>query len=135
MEMIEAMVAGRGTISTTHARSARDILPRLSIAALKAGPNISDTFATKAIAEHIDVLVYIKRDQSPLAPGEESFARRDRFVTEVVSVGWDDDGPNFTDIFVPGPDGRGVPHIFPDHLRHLPGHGFDINAYYAGGGR
>jgi len=135
LEMIEAMISGRGTISTTHARSARDILSKLVTCALKSGPNISETYAEKAIAQHVDLMVYIKRDQSPLAPGEENFAHRSRFVTEVVSVGWSPEGPNFTDIFSPGPDGRAVPDILPDHLLDLAEHGFDIDGFNQGGGR
>lgn len=129
LEMIEAMISGQGTISTTHARNARDILSKLVTCALKAGPNISETYATKAIAEHVDLMVFVKRDQSPLAPGEESFARRERFVTEVVSAGWSPEGPNFTDVFIPGPDGRGMPHVLPDHLRDLVDYGFDLAAF------
>lgn len=134
LEMIEAMISGQGTISTTHARNARDILSKLVTCALKAGPNISETYATKAIAQHVDLMIYIKRDQSPLAPGEESFARRARFVTEVVSAGWSQDGPNYTDIFVPGPAGRAVPNILPEHLRDLVDHGFDVDGFHREGG-
>jgi Flp pilus assembly CpaF family ATPase len=129
LEMIEAMISGQGTISTTHARNARDILSKLVTCALKAGPNISETYATKAIAQHVDLMIYIKRDQTPLAPGEESFAHRARFVTEVVSAGWSQDGPNYTDIFVPGPDGHAKPNILPEHLRDLADHGFDLASF------
>ncbi len=72
LEMIEAMISGQGTISTTHARNARDILSKLVTCALKAGPNISETYATKAIAQHVDLMIYIKRDQTPLAPGRRA---------------------------------------------------------------
>jgi hypothetical protein len=129
LEMIEAMISGQGTISTTHARNARDILSKLVTCALKAGPNISETYVTKAIAQHVDLMIFVKRDQSPLAPGEENFARRERYVTEVVSAGWSPEGANFTDVFIPGPDGRGVPHVLPDHLRDLVDYDFDLNAF------
>lgn len=129
LEMIEAMISGQGTISTTHAHHARGILDKLVTCALKAGPNISETYANKAIAQHVDLLVFVKQNHSPLAPGEEHFARRERYVTEVVSAGWSPEGTNFTDIFIPGPDGRGVPHILPDHFRDLVDYGFDIDAF------
>lgn len=129
LEMIEAMISGQGTISTTHARNAKDILSKLVTCALKAGPNISEVYATKAISQHVDLMVFIKRDQQPLGPGETSFARRERYVTEVVASGWDKDGPNFTDIYLPGRDGRARPHVLPDDMRDLAGYGFDIDAF------
>ncbi|MCA0296523.1 MAG: Flp pilus assembly complex ATPase component TadA [Actinobacteria bacterium] len=130
LEMIEAMEAGQGTISTTHSRSAKATLAKLITCAMKAGPNISEAYATKALAEHIDVILYIKRDQTPLAPGQAGFALRQRYVSQVVSLGWNPNGPDFTDIYVPGSDGRAHPNVLPEYLEDLAEYGFESDQFH-----
>lgn len=130
LEMIEAMEAGPGTISTTHARSAKATLAKLVTCAMKAGPSISEAYATKALAEHIDLIVYIERDQVPLAPGETGFARRQRYVSQVVSLGWNPNGPEFTDIYIPGADGRARPRTLPEYMEDLANYGFESDQFH-----
>lgn len=122
LPMIKAMQSGSGSISTTHAKSARQALSKLVTCAMEAGASITQAYATKAIAETLDIIVFIRRD--------DTAGSRRRIVTEVVSVGWtDDEGVNYTDIYTPGPDGTAQPHVLPDNLRYLTGHGFDLEAF------
>jgi len=106
LPMFKAMQAGRGSLSTTHAESARDAIERLATCALEAGPHISEGYAYRQIAQHIDLIVQVAvTDDTPRG------GRKHRYVAEVVHLerGEGPNGMSLTELFVPGLDGRAVP--------------------------
>lgn len=121
LPMIQAMQSGAGSLSTTHSRSARQALEKLITCAMEAGSAVTETYASRAIAQSLDLIVYINR--------EDVDNRRHRFVTDVVSVGWSSEGVNFTEVYKPGRDGRAEPHVLPDEYRTLTRHGFDLDGF------
>lgn len=127
LAMIKAMQSGNGSISTTHARSARAAVGKLVTCAMEAGAHITEAYATRAIAESIDLVVYINLDADSHAPGRRS--QRSRYVTEVVAVEMGGDGVSMTDVYLPGADGRAVPHVLPDSYRDLVRFGFDMASF------
>ncbi len=73
-DLLQAMNTGHGgTLSTIHAKSARDALNRLSNLALSARPNLNHAFMRSETAEAIDFVLYCERDHT----GPASCARVD----------------------------------------------------------
>lgn len=128
--MFKAMQAGAGSVSTTHAYSARAAVERLVTCATEAGPQISEAWAYRQVAEHINIIVQIQmRD----VVDDNGAARRQRYVSEVIAVERGDDGrPAITDVYVPGPDGHAVPGVLPQWLRSLTRYGFDDTPFRRG---
>lgn len=127
LPMFKAMQAGAGSLSTTHARSGRAAIERLVTCAMEAGPHVTEAFAYRQIAEHIDLIVQINmEDTSVIGAG----AQRRRFISEVIAVEAGEHGmPAVTDVYRPGDDGRAVPGTLPQWLKGLASAGFDIDAY------
>jgi pilus assembly protein CpaF len=119
--MFKAMQAGAGSLSTTHAHSARGAVERLVTCALEAGPHITQDYAYLQIASHIDLIVHVAlRDATRTGGGKA------RFVTEVIEVARGEGGrPAVTDVYAPGPDGRAEPRTPPSFLADLEAVGFD----------
>jgi pilus assembly protein CpaF len=62
-DLLQAMNTGHGgSLSTIHAKSARDALNRLSELALSARPNLNHSFIRSETAEAIDFVLYCERD-------------------------------------------------------------------------
>jgi hypothetical protein len=80
--MIKAMESGAGSISTTHAANAEAALRKLVTCAMEAGPHVTHEYATRAIAENIDLVV-----QLHLLPQR---AEADLTVTNQAPVAADD---------------------------------------------
>jgi pilus assembly protein CpaF len=125
LPMFKAMQAGAGSLSTTHARSARAAIERLVTCAMEAGPHVTEQFAYRQIAEHIDLIVQINMEDSSVQGG-----RRRRFISEVIAVEAGEHGmPAVTDVYRPGDDGRAVPGTLPQWLSGLARSGFDIDTF------
>jgi type IV secretory pathway ATPase VirB11/archaellum biosynthesis ATPase len=118
MAMFKAMQSGAGSLSTTHAKDARDTIERLITCVLSVHTN--EAYAARLVAQHIDLIVHLSAETDP------ETGRRRRFVSEVIEV---DTGegqrPAVTDLFTSGPDGIGVPVGRPSFLDDLVDHGFD----------
>lgn len=118
LSMFEAMQGGAGSMSTTHAYSARAAVERLVTCALKA--DVPAVFAYRQVAEHIDLVVQIQL--------EHTAERRTRYVSEVVGVqpGEGPGGLALSPLFTAGADGRAVPGTppGPELLAELARHGF-----------
>jgi Flp pilus assembly CpaF family ATPase len=71
------MESGAGSISTTHAGNAQAALRKLVTCAMEAGAHVTHEYATRAIAENIDLVVQLQLETTLLAGG---VARRDRWV-------------------------------------------------------
>jgi pilus assembly protein CpaF len=64
-DLLQAMNTGHGgTLSTIHAKSARDALNRLSNLALSARPNLNHGFMRSETAEAIDFVLHCERDST-----------------------------------------------------------------------
>lgn len=124
LPMLDAMQAGKGSVSTVHATSTRHTVDRLVNLAMKAGPHITAAYAYRMIADNVDLVVSIQViDETPIG------GRKHRFIQQIDALQLSDDAANgvaFTPIFAPGPDGRGVPTgNRPAWIDQLEMHGFD----------
>ena len=132
LPMLEAMQAGSGSLSTTHATSGRGAIQRLAGLALKGGSHLKE-FALTQLAEHIDVIVQIRLEdtiendeQIDIEAEGAVVGQRKRFVSEILFVEPGEQGhPAFTDVYLPGPDGRAQPNNMTADLEAvLRPHGF-----------
>ncbi|MDR1808768.1 MAG: Flp pilus assembly complex ATPase component TadA [Propionibacteriaceae bacterium] len=119
--MIKAMQSGTGSLSTTHAQSARGAIDKLVTCALETG--VTEAYALRALGSSVKLVVYVA--------AETVGGRRSRVVTEIVAVGYTADGLQFTDVFTrrPGSVGPARAAHLPDDLRSLGGFGFDLPAF------
>lgn len=133
LAMIKAMQSGSGSISTTHSANALGAIRKLVTCAMEAGSHVTEAYAERAIAEHIDIIVQLQLDTMPTADGE---ARRERYVSEIIAIHPGEDGPATTHVFQPSPEGGPpVPGILPDDYRSLSRWGFDLDGYFARAGQ
>ncbi|GAA1435905.1 CpaF/VirB11 family protein [Microlunatus lacustris] len=128
LALIKAVQSGEGSISTTHAANARSAVDKLVTCALEAGPHITEAYATRAVTEHIDLVVQLNLE---LQPGQsDRSARRTRYVSEIYAVEPGENGRGGTHIFRPSPStGRAVPHVLPDPYRSLERFGFRLDDF------
>ncbi len=133
LAMIKAMESGAGSISTTHAASAQAALRKLVTCAMEAGPHVTEGYATRAVAENIDLVVQLHLETTPRPDGS---ARRDRWVSEIIAVtpGEKEKGYATTHVFTPAQTGPATPGVLPDEYRALERHGFDLTGFYAAAG-
>ena len=119
--MLKAAQSSTGTLSTTHAHSARAAIERLATCALESGPHVTADFAYLLIAGGLDLIVQIGVQDDTHTGG-----RKHRYVTEVLEVAPGENGrPALSDVFTAGPDGRAVPRTRPSFLTELQHAGFD----------
>lgn len=133
LAMIKAMQSGAGSISTTHSANAVGAIRKLVTCAMEAGSHVTEAYAQRAVAEHIDIIVQLHLDTSSSLGGD---ARRERYVSEIIVIQPGEDGPATTHVFRPNPDGgEPLAGILPDDYRDLARDGFDLQGYYAQAGR
>ena len=120
--MLNAMSVGDGSMCTLHARSAAKALDRIVTLCLQQGAGMTDSFAYRAAADGIDLIVHLSLRHDADAGGA-----RERFVSEILEVdGIGESGrPVVTTVFTPGPDGRAVPAHRPRCLPDLIAVGFE----------
>jgi Flp pilus assembly CpaF family ATPase len=86
LDLIEIWNTGiSGNFTTIHANSARDVLPRLEVLIERAGGN--PTRLQERLAGVVGLIVYVRQ----LEGGE-------RRVTEMLKVGWSNDGYEFAEV-------------------------------------
>ena len=132
LAMIKAMQSGAGSISTTHAADASGAIRKLITCAMEAGPQVTESYATRAIAEHIDLVVQLQLETIAVADGT---ARRSRWVSEIIAVspGEREKGYAITHVFRPSYGRPAVAGVLPDEYRSLEQFGFDLRGYLAEG--
>ena len=130
LAMIKAMESGAGSISTTHARHGEAALRKLVTCAMEAGAHVTYDYATRAVAENIDLVVQLHLDTEPTGGGG---FRRHRWLAEILAVapGERDRGYATTHVFRPARGGPAVAGVLPDEYRDLAEFGFDLPAFYA----
>jgi Flp pilus assembly CpaF family ATPase len=130
LAMIKAMESGAGSISTTHAATAEAALRKLVTCAMEAGAHDTQDYATRAVAENIDLVVQLHLETTPLPDGS---ARRDRWVSEIIAVtpGEREKGYATTHVFTPTHAGPARPGVLPDEYRDLQRYGFDLAGFHA----
>lgn len=140
--MLEAMQAGNGTLSTTHATSASAGVSRLTTLATGGG-RVTSTYAQNQVAEHVDLIVHISLtshlvdDSANDGADDGTGARRrhTRRVNDIIALepgdqGGSSRGHSETRVFFPGPNGEAVAGALPEGLRQdLVAAGFDEDAY------
>ena len=87
-------------------------------------------YATRAIAENIDLVVQLQLETTPLAGGA---ARRDRWLSEIIAVtpGEREKGYATTHVFSADTGRVAVAGVLPDEYRDLERYGFDLPGFYA----
>ncbi|MDR0849624.1 MAG: Flp pilus assembly complex ATPase component TadA [Propionibacteriaceae bacterium] len=104
LAMLKAMQSGSGSLSTTHANSAEGAIRKLITCAMEAGPHVTAGYATRAIAEDIDLLVHLTMN---VDTGEDGQTVRRRRVSEIVAVAPSDSARGYatTRVFSTPPEG------------------------------
>lgn len=127
LAMIESMQSGGGSLSTVHSRDATAALTKLVTCILAAGQQVSPEYAARAVADAIDVVVYVSMDIGP-------DGRRRRWISEILAVtpGERDNGWATSHVFLPGSNGRLLPGVLPAFSRSLEQHGFNPAAFGQG---
>ncbi|MGH3680357.1 MAG: CpaF family protein [Natronosporangium sp.] len=114
--MLQAMTTSRGSICTIHARNPASVIDRCVELALTHGQEMTAELAQRMVAGALDMIIYLDIvDETALG------GRRHRYVSHVVEVvGTSGRGQVVTtELFAPGPDGRGVPRHHPERLREV----------------
>jgi pilus assembly protein CpaF len=96
--------------------------------AMEAGAHVTHEYATRAIAENIDLVVQLQLETTL----EGGVARRDRWVSEILAVtpGEREKGYATTHVFRSA--GRiAAAGVLPDEYRDLERHDFDLRGFYA----
>jgi len=136
LAMLTAMQSGSGSISTTHAKSARLGIDKLITCALEAG--VTYDFALQAVTGSIDLIVYVELETSTKSTSETTYRRR--YVSEVIEVSRGGEqaagGFSITDVFSPNPHGGvAIANHLPRDVHKLTRHGFDVAAFNREAGR
>jgi len=83
LAMLKAMQSGSGSLSTTHANSAEAAIRKLITCAMEAGPHVTAAYATRAIAEDINLVVHLSMAVEATPTGG---ARRRRWLSDILAV-------------------------------------------------
>lgn len=99
--MFQAMQAGAGSLSTTHAGDARGVIDRLVTLGMEAGRDVDPDFLLRQVAWHIDLIVQLTMD--------DTAGRRRRYISEVIAVEPGEGArPAVTELFAPDASGHAV---------------------------
>jgi Flp pilus assembly CpaF family ATPase len=119
--MLNAMTQGNdGSLSTIHANSSLEVFNRISTYAIQSAERLPVEATHMLIAGAIDFVVFIEKRNDYARGG-----RLRRFVSSIREVTGIDGRVLSSEVFAPGPDGRGVPHAPISCLAQLAEHGYD----------
>ena len=127
ISMFQAMQSGAGSMSTTHAPHGRAAIERLVTCAMEAGAPTD--FAYRQVADHINLIVQLRRDTTTTPDGRRV---RTRFISEVLHLSPGEDGrPAANPIWSPDPiTRRATPHVLVSSVvDELARHGFDPTGF------
>ncbi len=118
--MLNAMSQGNdGSLSTIHANSSVEVFNRISTYALQANERLPIEASHMLIAGAIDFVVFIEKRNDYVRGGTLR-----RFVSSVREVNGVDGRVLSSEVFMPGLDGRAVPHSPIECLDELVAHGY-----------
>jgi pilus assembly protein CpaF len=119
--MLNAMTQGNdGSLSTIHSNSSLEVFNRIATYAIQSSERLPVEATHMLIAGAIDFVVFIEK--------RNEFARGGtlrRFVSSVREVTGIDGRVLSSEVFTPGPDGRGKPHAPVSCLDELALHGYE----------
>jgi Flp pilus assembly CpaF family ATPase len=119
--MLNAMSQGNdGSLSTIHSNSSLEVFNRISTYAIQSTERLPVEATHMLIAGAIDFVVFIEKRNDFNRGG-----RLRRFVSSVREVTGIDGRVLSSEVFAPGPDGRGVPHAPVMCAEELTAHGYD----------
>ena len=109
LAMLKAMQSGSGSLSTTHANSAEGAIRKLITCAMEAGPHVTASYATRAIAEDIDLIIHLTMDNERVDDGHPLRRRR---ISEILAIAPSDSSRGYatTRVFSTPPEG-GLAHL------------------------
>ena len=116
-EMLLAMQHGHPSLSTVHHHSALSAWKKLAQYVAQGSEAVEFPIAALLISDAVDFFVHLGRDRQGR-----------RAVTEICEVaGWNGAEVQLNRLFVPGPDGRGIPqpHLTDMRRTKLRDHGFE----------
>jgi pilus assembly protein CpaF len=119
--MLNAMTQGNdGSLSTIHSNSSLEVFNRISTYAIQAAERLPVDATHMLIAGAIDFVVFIEKRNEYSRGG-----RMRRFVSSVREVTGVDGRVLSSEVFKPGPDGRGIPHAPVSCYDELAVHGYE----------
>jgi Flp pilus assembly CpaF family ATPase len=125
-EMLLAMQHGHPSLSTVHHHSALSAWKKLAQYVAQGSEAVEFSIAALLISDAVDLFVHLGRDRQGR-----------RAVTEICEVaGWNGSEVQLNRLFVPGPDGRGIPqpHLTDMRRSRLVEHGFEDHLLLGDGG-
>ena len=130
LAMLEAMQAGTGSLSTTHAESAESAISRLVTCAMKAGAHVTHDYAARAIASALNIIVHVDV-RTELQPDGTFLKRRWTSEIAILSPGERERGYAMSSLFRCPPGSTRLQAVggLPDEYRELSRWGFDLAAY------
>lgn len=126
-ELVPMLVAmntgGEGSLCTIHADSAREVFARMLILASSGGLTYPPDTLYRLAGMAVDFVVHLRHETLH----HRGRPANVRYVSEVLEVlpPADTEEPATTPVYVPGPDGRAVPHTLPQCAADLEAAGFD----------
>jgi Flp pilus assembly CpaF family ATPase len=130
LAMLEAMQAGTGSLSTTHAESAESAVSRLVTCAMKAGAHVTHDYAVRAIASALNLIVHVDV-RTELQPDGTFLKRRWTSEIAILSPGERERGYAMSSLFRCPPGSTRLQAVggLPDDYRDLSRWGFDLAGY------
>lgn len=122
--MLQAMnTGGEGSLCTMHADSADEVWSRMLILADSGGLSYTPATLFRLAGMAVDFVVHLRHDTG--YDGRRPINLR--YVTQVLEVlpPADTEEPATNHVYVPGPDGRAVPHTLPQSAAELETAGFE----------
>jgi Flp pilus assembly CpaF family ATPase len=126
--MLEAMnTGGEGSLCTIHANSADEVFARMLILASSGGLSYPPATFYQLAGMAVDFVVHLRHEVVHHDGQPVNF----RYVSQVIEVlePGDTEEPATNPIYVPGPDGRAVPHTLPQCAAELEAAGFESSYF------
>jgi Flp pilus assembly CpaF family ATPase len=119
--MLNAMTQGNdGSLSTIHSNSSLEVFNRIATYAIQSSERLPVEATHMLIAGAIDFVVFIEKRNEFIRGGTLR-----RFVSSIREVTGIDGRVLSSEVFAPGPDGRGVPHAPVSCVDELAPHGYE----------
>jgi pilus assembly protein CpaF len=119
--MLNAMTQGNdGSLSTIHANSSLEVFNRIATYAIQSAERLPVEATHMLIAGAVDFVIFIEKRNDYARGG-----RLRRYVSSIREVTGVDGRVLSSEVFMPGPDGRAVPHAPVACAALLAEHGYD----------